>query len=211
MCTFSKASDKVPNLKVRGSIPHEDSKLTVNLKAPLTPSANVSKSFILLKILPKSLPFETRRDLRPNGHCEGGEGSTRDIIKTQNSWDEFLKKSKVTGRCDLKFFKVHYCDAWILLKFVPHCLTLFVTALLFILSWTICFIYLWFQWRYLVYNIRRPDWSQDCFQMHQIYNEMSYSASLTKLITCAKWTEGQLALIQGNLSIMTSLFLCLKA
>lgn len=25
---------------------------------------------------------------------------------------EFLKKSKVTGRCDLKFFKVHDCDAW---------------------------------------------------------------------------------------------------
>ena len=99
----------------------------------------------------------------------------------------------------------------ILLKFVPHCLPLFVTALLFILSWTICFNYLWFQWRYLVYNIRRPDWSQDCFQMHQIYHEMSYSASLTKLITCANWTEGQLALIQGNLSIMTLLFLCLKA
>ena len=124
---------------------------------------------------------------------------------------KFLKKSKVTGRRDLKFFKVHDCDAWILLKFVPHCLPLFVTALLFILSWTICLNYLWFQWRYLVYNIRRPDWSQDCFQMHQIYHEMSYFASLTKLITCAKWTEGQLALIQGNLSIMTSLFLCLKA
>ena len=87
MCTLSKASDKVPNLKVRGSIPHEDSKLTVNLKAPLTPSANVSKSFILLKIksYQDPFPFETRRDLRPNGHCEGGEGSTRDIIKTQNS------------------------------------------------------------------------------------------------------------------------------